>query len=183
MQKANGRRPGLEGGFSTIELAVSLALIGIMLAVGVQRIDSTAWRLDTAARDVSQRLRAARAMAVLKQHDVIVTFDSDGGRVILHVDPNRDGIVDAEERVTSFHLEEGVSFSLGSAPPYDEFIGGPIAFEGEKVTFRRNGAASQGGAVYLSGPSGQKVRAVVLSRATGYTETFRYGGEGWRSDE
>ncbi len=183
MQKAHRRRPDFQGGFSTIELTVSVALIGITLAVGVQRIDSTVWRLDASARDVSQRLRAARAMAVLKQHDVIVTFDSDGGRLILHIDPNNDGIVDAEERVTSFYLEKGISFSLGTAPAYDDFIEGPIAFEGDKVMFRRNGAASQEGAVYLAGPTGEKVRAVVLSRATGYTETFRYGAEGWRSDD
>ncbi len=182
MQRAGGRHGGVLG-FSTAELTVSLVLMGIALAVGVQRVDSTVWKLDAAARDVAQRARMARALAVLKQHNVILTFDAQDRVVILHEDSNNDGQVSSDERLTRYYLEKGISFTLGSAPAYADYGDDPITFYDASVTFLRNGSASEEGAVYIAKQSGYKARAVVIARATGYTQMRRYNGSGWNTDD
>ncbi len=177
------QRPGPKGGFTTVELLVGLTLTGITLAIGVQKVDGMAWRLDAAARDVGQRVRTARALAVLKQHDVVVTFDMAESAVVLHEDANNDGIVNGEERVTRYYLEKGIEFTRASAPAYAGFDGGPVTFAGQKVTFMRNGSASEEGAVYVAKVEGERARAIIVSRATGYTDIYRYNGTAWSADE
>jgi predicted outer membrane repeat protein len=50
------------------------------------------------------------------------------------------------------------------------------------VIFRRNGAASSGGAVYLGGRSGEStmIRGVTIEQATGRPEAFRLLEGTWR---
>ncbi|MGD2151635.1 MAG: GspH/FimT family protein [Gemmatimonadales bacterium] len=168
-----------DAGFTAVELGVTLALIGLVLAFNVARIDSSSWRLDTAIQEVNQRLRAARTLAVLKQHDVVVRFEVATGSIVIHEDANGDGSVDDDERAIRHTLDGNVRFDRGDAPPYAGFTGGAVSFEAGTVTFLRNGSASQEGAVYVGWPGAEKGRVVVLHRATGYTEVHRYDGSKW----
>jgi Tfp pilus assembly protein FimT len=176
-------RPSLpRRGFTSFELVVTLALIGLVLALGVTRIDSSTWRLDSAGQDVVQHVRAARALAVLRQHDVVVIFDVEASAIVVHEDANRDGAIDAGERVRRQPLEGNVHFTRSAGPHFAGFTAGPVTFRNSSVTFRRNGSASEEGAIYLGRRGIEKARVVVIRRATGYAEMFRYNGSGWLSE-
>jgi Tfp pilus assembly protein FimT len=167
-------------GFTAVEISVTLATIGVVVALGVQRVDSSAWRLDAAAQEVVQRVRAARSLAVLRQHNVVVTFDIDSRAMIVHEDANSDGVVDEGERVRRETLDGKAEF-MRAAAPFADFTGGPVTFDDNSVTFMRNGSASQEGAVYVGRPNVAKARVVIISRATGYSEMQRYNGSTWIS--
>lgn len=161
---------------------IALALFAVIVAYGLQRVDSSAWGLDAAARGVVQRVRGARSLAVLKQHDVVVRFDVEGRAIVVHEDANGDGAVDAGERVVRYALESGADFTRGSSPPYRGFTAGPVTFEGAALVFRRNGSASEEGVVYLGRSGAARSRAVVIARSTGSAEMLRYDGTNWVSD-
>lgn len=166
-----------------VEVLTSVALLGVALSLGVSRIDSSVWRVDSAAAEVSTRARSARALAVLRQHNVRVTFDVDEGRIVIHEDANSDGAVGQYERVFGYRLDDQVELSRGLAAPYAGFASGPVTFINNTVTFLRNGSASEEGAVYVASANGLKVRAVVIARPTGYTDVIRFDGSGWIVDE
>ncbi len=170
---------GRYDGFTTVELAVALVLIGLLLAFAAVRIDTATWKLDAAGREVMQRLRAARALAVLKQHDVVVSFEPATRAIVVHEDGNGDGLVDGDERVIRHALGDKLELMRGAAPPYAGFTNVSVGFSDSSVTFRRNGSASEEGAVYVSRPEGERVRVVVVRRATGYVEVYRYDGSKW----
>lgn len=165
-----------------MDVAITLGLIGLMVAMGVSRVESSAWRLDEAGQEVVQRVRAARALAVLKQNDVLVSFDVDDDAVVVHEDSNGNGSVDSGERVLRYPLSGQMQFSRGSAPAYGGFDAGPVTFTDNKITIERNGSASEEGAVYVSRPGTYKARAVVVNRATGYAQMHRYNGSNWISN-
>ncbi len=171
-----------DGGFTAVELGVTIVLIGLVVAFGIGHVDTTAWKLDAAGHQVEQRLRAARALAVLRQHDVVVSFDTEGRVITVHEDRNSDGVIDAGERVTNRTLEGRAVFDRASAPPFAGFVDGAVTFPAMSVTFERNGSASQEGAVYVGWPGVEKMRVVVVSRATGYAEMYRYNGSDWSSE-
>ncbi len=181
MKARRGPAPRSEGGFTSVDVAIALGLIGLMVAMGVSRVDSSAWRLDEAGQEVAQRVRAARALAVFKQHDVIVSFDVDGDAVVVHEDTNGNGADDSGERVMRYPLNGQIQFTRGSAPAYGGFDAGPVTFTDNKITIERNGSASEEGAVYVSRPGADKARAVVVNRATGYAQMHRYNGSNWIS--
>ena len=172
------------GGYSLMDMVVVIVLMGVILGYAISRVSSFGWRLDAAAREVSQRARIARALAVMRQHAVIVTFDVGAGAVVVHEDKNDDGVRDDTERVMVHPLEKGVEFTRGLAPAFETFDPSPVTFSDERVTFLRNGSASQEGAVYLSGSADEeKARVVVISRATGFTRILNYAGSGWITHE
>jgi Tfp pilus assembly protein FimT len=168
-----------EAGFTVVELCATIVLIGLMLAFGIARVDTVTWKLDTATKEVMQRLRSARALAVLRQHDVIVSFDVEARALIVHEDVNGDGLVDEDERVVRHRLGGKVQFERGEAPPFAGFTNAAVSFQAGAVTFLRNGSASQEGAVYVGWPGAVKGRVVVVRRATGYAEVHRYNGSQW----
>jgi Tfp pilus assembly protein FimT len=168
-------------GFTTIELSMTLVLTGVVLGLGLQRVDSSSWRLDAAGQQVVQRVRAARALAVLKQHDVVLSFDIDGRALQLHEDANGNGVVDDGERVFREGLDGKSEFTNEGIPAFRGFEDGPVTFENNVVTFRRNGSASQEGAIYVGRPGAEKGRVIVISRATGYAEMHKHNGTSWIS--
>jgi prepilin-type N-terminal cleavage/methylation domain-containing protein len=171
-----------DSGFTMMEVTLTLALMGIVLAMGVRRVDTSAWKLDAAGQQVVQRVRAARALAVLRQHDVVVNFDIENGAIVVHEDVDGDGEIGDDERVTRRGLEGKNEFTLGGATAFAGFEGGAVTFSDASVTFKRNGSASEEGAVYVSRPGLEKARVIVISRATGYSVMHRYNGSRWISE-
>ncbi len=181
--RERARRLVSRSGLSTVELSVTVALLGMALSLGMQRIDSTSWKLDAASRDVAQRARTARALAVLKQHNMVLSIDMGETAVVLHEDENNDGIVNGDERVTRYHLDKGIYFTRGTAPAFEGYTEDAYSFDSGVLTFRRNGSASEEGVLYIARRNGKRARAVVVSRATGYTEIKRNNGAGWQVNE
>jgi hypothetical protein len=159
-------------------MVIALTVIALTFAMGVRRVDSSSWRLDAAGQQVVQLARAARALAVLNQHDVILTFDAAKREMTIHEDVNSDGVADAGERFLRHGLDGNAEFVRGTAPAYGGFTGS-ITFPEGSVTFLRNGSASDEGAIYVGRSGLEKARVVVISRATGHAEMLSYNGSDW----
>jgi len=167
-----------------------LVVLGILASIAVPRIDISGYRADAAMQSVGSALLVAQRAAVVRQHDVVVSFDASVGLIRIHEDADNDGRITPGERVRFEPLEDGINFGRGGAPAFR--IGdGAISFtrkhEGHPaVTFRRNGSASEEGGFYLtttrarSGGHAYDTRLVVVDRATGRTSWFHHTGSAWK---
>ncbi len=184
-------RGAARAGFSLIELLMTLALIGVVVALALPRINTQHYRVEAAVRTVATALLAAQQQAVVRQHDVVVAFDAGAGALRIHDDANNDGVVDSAERVRVVPIGETMVFGLGGAAPAS--VGtGPITFTRQQaglpaITFHRSGSASESGGVYLtsrreaqSGGHPEDSRLVTLERSTGRPSWFQYRGGAWQ---
>lgn len=87
-------------GFSLVEVAVTIAIIGIMSAIAIPSFLS--WLSDkglhNASRDLYSNFRKAQMNAVKRNRNCAVTFDGSTGYVV-YVDENRSFSLDAGEQV------------------------------------------------------------------------------------
>ncbi|MGH7500064.1 MAG: pilus assembly FimT family protein [Gemmatimonadales bacterium] len=179
-------------GFTLIEVLLVVAIIGILAAVALPRIDLYRIQANSAVQIMGTTMVAAQREAVTKQHDIILTFDAPNRRMRMIWDANSNSVVDAGERARNIPLDTRITFGLGGAPArpfgatainFSKTINGLPA-----LIFHRNGSASGIGGFYLTSTravldgtakwSGD-TRAVEIVRATGRTEWFRYNGSAW----
>ena len=185
-----GRAPAGDAGFSLIELALVLIMIGLMSAIMMPNIAVARFQLDASVMEVGTGLQASQRLAVLRQHDLVISFDTTTGRMTVHSDANNDGAFQSGEDVRVVDLEEGVMFGLGGASGRPQgntavtftnlHLGLPA------LTFHRNGSASQEGIIYLtsirSGSGGaypEDTRAVEVERSTGRVRCFSFKTNSW----
>lgn len=188
-----GRRLALqqgEAGFSLLELVVVVIVAAIVAGIAMPVVNVARFRTDTAVLELSSAMQAAQRTAVLRGHPVVVAFDVPSRRVRIHLDANGDNIVQGTESVRHLELTQGVVFSRGGADKL-EFGEGPITFTRTQdgmpaLTFRRNGSASEEGAVYITSGRGattgafpDESRAVEVSRATGRITCLRFSSSEW----
>lgn len=180
------------GGFSIVELTVIVILVGLMASIAVPRIDRTEFQIRSAIQQVQTTLIAAKHMAVLKQHDVVLAFDTAQARIRVHSDANSNGAVDSGEDVRVFDLPEDIAFGKGSAPAWGTATAAVNFTQAQaglpSLTFHRNGAASEETRFYvttyraaLNGGFPEDARAVDIQRATGRVDCRSYDTtDGWR---
>lgn len=178
-------------GFTMIEVIVVMVLLAVLAAVAAPRIDRVDLQLKTAARELVTQLSAAKHMAVLKQHDVVLGFDVSGRRIRVHSDRNSDRSMDGGEDVRFYELPDAVGFGKGGAPSIGAFTGtinlSQLQSGMPSLTFHRNGAASQETLFYFtslraarSGGFAEHARAVGVARATGTIGCRSYATSTWR---
>lgn len=182
------RHRHVPGGFTLVELLLVVGLIGILAGLAVPRMPVTQLRVDAGVRSVRAALQMAQRAAVTRQSDVVVLLETAERRIRVHEDGNRDGIVDADERVRSFPLEEAARFA---APAPGPIFGGSAAEvlgtnlrdrDGvPSITFRRDGTASSDLELYFTAAGrGDPVwRGLVVTPSTGRIEAWRWTAEGW----
>ena len=186
-------RRGPAAGYTLMELLTVVFLIGLLATMALPRLDVSSYRTDQGMHQVGTVMLTAQRAAVMKQHDVVVAFDSANNRLRVHDDLNNDGAMDAGERIVYQPLGDGVVFGRGGAPA--QAIGaGPITFtrlQGglKAVTFLRNGSASEEGGVYLTSRRAAMVagrekdaRLVLVSRATGRASWLTYTSGQWKTE-
>jgi len=179
-------------GFTTLEVLLVVAIIGILAVVALPRIDLYRIQANSAVQIMSTTMVATQREALTKQHDMILTFDVPNRRMQLIWDANSNRTIDAGERTRSIPLDDRISFGLGGAPArafgaaainFNRTINGLPA-----LIFHRNGSASGIGGFYLTSTRAvldgtakwnRDTRAVEIVRATGRTEWFKYNGTAW----
>lgn len=175
-------------GFTLVETLVVLMLVGVLTSVMAPLFSPGRWRADAAVSELTLALNGAQRAAVLRQHDIVVRFLTDERRIQIHDDADNDGAIDDDESVRLIELPETIGFSQGSVSALPEG-NGPVTFravEGvPRLTFHRNGSASQSGAAYLRPVEGSlstsknAVRAITVVRATGSVQCRSFQTGSW----
>lgn len=178
-------RPRRRSGFSLVEMAVILVLAGILGALAYPKIDVGRYKADSVVTVVRSSMQQAQRAALVAQHDVIVSFDVDGGRIRLAWDANNNHDIDSGERVVWNVISSGNKFAK---PPMgingsvnDAIVGGNVRKLSNypTVTFHRDGSLSSELEIYMSTiASPIRWRAVTVVQATGRTDWFRKNTNG-----
>jgi prepilin-type N-terminal cleavage/methylation domain-containing protein len=173
----NGRR---RSGFSLVEIAVVLVLVGIMTALAYPKIDMGRYKADAVVTTVRSVMQQAQRASLVSQHDIIVSFDISGQRIRVVWDANNDHLPGVSERVTWTPLTNGNRFATPEAGIRGE-VEGPVTgatvrtlSDMPTVTFHRDGSLSSDLEIYMT-TLGKPVRwrAVTVVQATGRTDWYR----------
>jgi prepilin-type N-terminal cleavage/methylation domain-containing protein len=173
-------------GFSLVEMMMALAILGLVVAFALPKLNYGAYRVNGAVRGAAGLLARAQRMAVTEQNNVNVLFDVTHQAIKLHEDANDNNQIDAGERVRSYPLGELVVFGTGGAPTR-QYTPSPISFTRTQggsleIIFRRDGSASENGGFYLTqqnSTSAADARAIEVIQATGRAEWYQYNGSAW----
>lgn len=180
-------------GFSLIEVLTLLVVLGIVTSIAAPRLDVQRYQIEGAMQSVGSTLLTAQRAAVQRQHDVIVAFDEQNSRIRIHADANNDGAIGHDELVRWESLGDGVHFGRAGAPVLlgnEASISFSLRQNGlPAVTFSRNGAASEEGALYLTSARAQgdpaythDTRALRIDRSTGRPGWYRLEGTQWKRE-
>jgi len=175
-----------------IELLMVVTIIGVVIGIGVWKIDVARYQINGDQQVVGTALIAAQREAIAKQHNMIVVFDDANSAMRIVSDSNNNGQADANENVRTITLGDRVRYGLGTATAMS-WGSSAISFttlEGGSglpcVIFYRNGSASESRGVYLSSTRAQSdpafvrdIRAIHVERATGRAEWWHYDGSTW----
>lgn len=183
-----GGVPAGSAGFTLGEMVLVMAIVGIVASMMSPLFTPDRWRADSAVQELAMGLNAAQRLAVLRQHDLVVTFGAADHVITVHSDEDNDGVRDAGEDVRIQQLPENMRFG-GEGVPALPRGGSPVNFaSGGKdttLTFHRNGSASASGVVYVRPLSGSMsgepgaVRALSVERATGEVRCYSYRTGTW----
>ncbi len=188
-------RAARRAGFTLIELLTVVAVIGLVSAIAIPRLNLEGYRVNSAVRGITATLSYSQRLAVTLQHDIRVAVDQPNRRLRVHEDRNNNGVIEAGERVTYTNLEEGVTFGIGAAPPVTYTNGtqglATVNFTQTQaglpvVAFRRDGSASEAGGFYLNTVKGlaagstNGVRAGEIIRSSGRVVWYTYASSTWK---
>jgi len=189
------------GGFSLVEAALAMALLGIMLSIGWPALLSALlrYRAMAAAREMAGEMARLRAEAIASRRRVAVRFtrtatrtwyafyaDGDGDGVRADdIASGRDPLLAPQRDLPSRY--DGIDFGLLDASIPEVPPGGTVLAPGSDpvrfgasdiVTFTPEGTASSG-TLYVS-DGRDTVFAVVLYGRTGRIRTWRFDRGAWR---
>lgn len=166
---------------------IVLAIIGIIAAFAYPKVNFTQFRVDAAARTVRVALQNAERLAVTRQYDVVVSFDTTNRRIRILEDNNNNATVDAGEHVTYAPLEDSVHFAV---PPAGVSGTASSSIDGSSIRiinnmptiiFHRDGAASSDADIYITSKraADDDFRCIRVIQSTGRTLWWRYLNDAW----
>jgi prepilin-type N-terminal cleavage/methylation domain-containing protein len=180
---------GRRAGFSIVELIVVMAMLSIIAAMGLPRLNTVKYKADAAAQLTKTLLQNAQREAITRQSNVILSIDTATNRFRVVQDYNNNDTLNTSDRVVWRHLEEGARFA---APTMGRVGGGSLSasFAGSSLRtvstlpgliYRRDGSASSDFEVYLTVRQNvsTEYRAVAVAPATGRVDIYRYSGSAW----
>lgn len=173
-----------QDGFTLIEMIMSVAIMGILLAMAAPNFSK--WKEKHQINGQSQKvyfdLMLARTVAVKNNNDVRVTFNSTSNTYKVHDDTNSNGTEDSNEPLKSVNLEENVQFAFnnGITDIDGNTVSAAISFAGSQtVTFNSRGQASASGSVFMLhendiGITSNRARSISVLKATGAVDYWSY---------
>jgi len=181
-------------GFTLIETILVLVIMGVVLAMGIPRLDVLKYRADAGAVQVRALLQQAQRDAIVRQHDLVVSIDVARGRLILGYDQNNDGQLATRERIRIQSLPENTKFAPPPAPVPGSSLRDFGAIRAEKlqnvsgypsVVFRRDGSVSTALELYSTSAAARPrdFRVTTVVEATGRTGYLRYTGSSWTTTQ
>jgi hypothetical protein len=162
--------------------------MSILAAIALPRINLHQFRVDAGVRLVQSALQQGVRYAVQRQHDIYVSFDVPGRRILTVDDRNNNGAADPGEKIQWRQLEDGIRFA---APPAPIPGNSPGSVAGTNIKnlnglpsiiFRRDGAASTDLQVYITStrPDAGDFKALSVTRSTGHVDYYSYRTGTWR---
>jgi prepilin-type N-terminal cleavage/methylation domain-containing protein len=173
--------------FTVIELMIVIAIIGIVAAFAYPKVNFTQFRVDAAARTVRVALQNAERLAITRQYDVVVSFDTANSRIRIVEDNNNNAVVDAGEHVIYAQLEDSVHFVVpptGVSGSVSSSINGSTIKTVDNMPtliFHRDGAASSDAEIYITSKRANQddYRCIRVIQSTGRTLWWRFLNGTW----
>ena len=181
------RRRQLQNGFTTIELMMVVAIMGVVSALAMFQIGNARsyYKSDGAMRTVIAQLNTARETAIAQRRNVQVTFT--GGNVVTLI---RQNVPNGATTLAAIPIEGGAQFALTTGVPDtpDAFGNSSAVYFGgaSSIFFTTDGTLITGtgapvnGTVFLNIPAMLRTtRAVTVLGATGRIRGFKWDGHAW----
>ena len=124
-----------QAGFTLTELMIVISIFGLIAVLAMPNYNRfmQTWRLNGETQQFATVLRTARSAAVMKNIDVVFSFDMDNGTYSYFEDENRDGGRDAGEFLSAtYSLPECISIAAHT-------LSNPILTFGSKGNTRESG--------------------------------------------
>ena len=102
------------GGFTLTELMIVISIFGLIAVLALPNYGRfvATWRLNGEAQQFATALRTARSSAVMKNIDVVFSFDTDASTYSYFEDMDRDGSHDVNEyQSATYALPEGITIT------------------------------------------------------------------------
>lgn len=174
-------------GFTLLEIMIVVSLMAIVGAMALPRLRLSRFRADAGMRTVQVSLQQAQRSAVLRQTDVMVSFDTTGNRVRIVFDANGNHSYDSGEEIHWRPLEDGARF--GTPPSGVQTSGGAPVVGSAIVTrdsyptviYHRDGALSSELELFVRSarPDVRDFRALHVRQSTGRVQLYQYNGSAW----
>ena len=176
-------------GFSLPELAVVVAIVGIVVGFAIPRFPISGMRSDAVVRVIRAELQANQRNAITRQSNIVVGIDTANKRLRILEDTDNNELAGSGERIRMLPLQENVRFRAPAVGRVTGEVAGS-AFIGSNlrdrdglpsVVFRRDGSASTDLELYLSSSLEESSwRGVIVAPSTGRAEAWRRTTSGWR---
>jgi prepilin-type N-terminal cleavage/methylation domain-containing protein len=174
-------------GVTLIEMMIVVVLLSLVSALALPKLNIAQFRTDNSVRALRSTLQTAQRLAITRQYDVIVSFDTLNQRIRTVEDLNNNYAADAGERVSWIPMDQGVRFAVpanGLTGSVSTSVVGTNVMSINSmpsVVFLRSGSASSSVEVYLTAPGneGSEWRAVRVTQSTGRTVWYRWLLTAW----
>jgi prepilin-type N-terminal cleavage/methylation domain-containing protein len=175
--------------FTLIEIIMVMALIGIVAGWSITKFRASGYRMDSNIRMLQNALIGAQQTAITRNVTVVIRFDADSHRILVHQDADGDDAVGASEVSSYRPLFDGARFivpdsTIDGAPANYITGAGVVELAGAKRAIRiaPNGSLTGDVVVYLGTISARPadMRALTIVGATARTAFWSRSSGSWR---